>query len=263
MDNALKTPEEELVDKQTELADLKGNATLKEAEINAYKGMVAEFKQATDGYNDAFITNATDRLNKIMTNNDERKATALRRIKNNKAGEIENLITEKIDESGKNINNLEKKVKGARTNLNKAASAVSAAEKKLQESQMEYELLRQSRESIESQLKEFENMITLADNAHDHNEYERMYLLALSVHKLLKSNPINIQNFEDYKKALHTAMTNVGHNKSDAEESKKWVEQARKDLADKTKQYNDAIASEQSGLLKKLKEIKLEIEEPV
>lgn len=247
--------EDELERKKQELATSESDVAQLKADIKALHDKLAEFKQATNGY-DAFFKSTSDQLSDLKAKISEKTKMAKSVIDDAVAQGIDQKITDGIKAFEDGFNQLGQSAVDARTILDTARTKASQADAAYQSAQTDYDTVRKLQKTIEAYLKESQALITLAESAHDRDDHVQMYLL-LQIAAQALTNKIQIPPTADYRQKLMDAKAAVDQKKTAADTQKKDVDKKSAALTDLAKRYDAAKASELADLLKQLKDIKL------
>lgn len=246
--------EDEIERKTQKLASAESDVAQLKADIKALQVKNAEFKKATDGY-DEFVKRANDLLSDLITKISEKTKMAKSVIDDVVAQDIDKKITDGIKTFEDGLEQLGENSKEARKTLDKARTKASEADADYQTAQTVYDAELKHQQKIETSLKESQALITLAESAHDRDDHVQMYLLLQIAAQALASR-IEIPTTADYKNKLCKARHAIEQKKSAADTQKGDVDQKSATLTNLVKQYDTAKASELTDLLKQLRGIK-------
>lgn len=252
--NATNNPEEELKQKQEELKHAQDDVSALQKEIQALQAKVAEFQQATANY-DTFYKASKKQLDEAKLKIADKTKMAKSIIGDTKATAIDGKIAQALTDFATELDGKKTKRKDARTELITAKKASLEADDVSLDKQADYEVVKKQPKDTEAALKDVQNLITLSENAHDSDDHVQMYLLAQIAEKAL-TDKITIPTLDEYKQALLAAKDAAEQKKQDAAAKKSDADQKASALTELSKNYDTAVASSRTDLLKILKEIK-------
>ena len=251
---ASQSPEDELKKKQEDLKNAQDDVTALQNEIKALQAKIAEFQQATTGY-DKFYETATRQFQDAKIKIKEKTAMAKSVITEALAQDIDTKIQSTIKDFNELLDKQKKEVDSAHISLRTAKTELFAADDVSLYQQALYEVVKKQPKDTDASIKEIQNLIVLAEKAHDSDDHVQMYLLAQIAEKALADN-ITILKLEDYKKNLMGAKDTAEKKKLEAATKKSEVDQKTATLSELRKNYASAVADSRSNLVKTLKEIK-------
>jgi predicted nucleic acid-binding Zn-ribbon protein len=248
------SPEDELKQKQEELKDAQDNVSSLQADIKTLQVKIAEFQQATAGY-ETFYNTATKQLEDAKVKIEEKSKMAKSVIPESIAKNIDEGIQKQITDLEETLITQKTEVDNAHTALTTTITEASTAEGISKDKQFAYESLKKQPKDTEAALKEVQKLLDEAEKAHDNDKHDQMYLL-VQIAKEALTDKIEILKLDKYKETLMEAKNEAEEKKRDATEKKSKAEQQAANLSELTKNYDAAIASKRTNLLKKLKEVK-------
>lgn len=244
--------EEDLDNKKREMDEAKENISSLQAAIKVLETRIAEFNQATTGY-DTFYSDSTSQLTEVKTKIAEKKRMAQSVIDETVAKDIDKKINKQISDFESELTQKKKQLSITRNALNTARSVSAEADNALYDQQSAFTLLKKQPKEIKSALQNLQNLLVEAEKAHDQDDHSKMYLLVQIATSL--SNKIEIPELDEYKQSLLDTQNDVEETKADAAMKKADAEQKTKEVSTLIKAYEVRIESKQSDLLNLLKAI--------